>query len=370
MTENRSCCSTPDLGPDAPRKVVPGGPIPIRVAAPAVPAAKPKPDWLFWGSLLAVAAGYIWHIVDGSTAFGAAVFDLMNQMWLGIVLGILAMAVMGRIPRQFIMAALGTRRGWRGIVRAVAAGIILDLCSHGILMIGAKLYERGATAGQLMAFLIASPWNSLSLTIILISLIGWGWTLAFVALSALVALITGTIVEALVDRGHLPPNPAHLPLPEGFSFWREARQAWAGVRITPDYVRATLVEGIKGSRMIVRWLLIGVLITAALRTFIDTGHFAHYFGPTFMGLLVTLVAATIIEVCSQGSAPIAADIFTRAHAAGNSFAFMMAGVATNYTEIMVIREATKSWKITLALPLITVPQMLLLGWWLNQFAVQ
>ena len=30
-------------------------------------------------------------------------------------------------------------------------------------------YERGATIGQVMAFLIASPWNSFSLTLILIA---------------------------------------------------------------------------------------------------------------------------------------------------------------------------------------------------------
>ena len=77
---------------------------------------------------------------------------------------------------------------------------MLDLCSHGILMVGTKLYERGASLGQLMAFLIASPWNSLSLTIILITLItliGWGWTLAFVALSMVIGIITGIIFDRL-----------------------------------------------------------------------------------------------------------------------------------------------------------------------------
>lgn len=360
MDNSRSDCCTPP-----PR--MPAGPVPIRMAEPQ--AGKPRPDILFWGSLGLVATGYLWHLTpDASPAgFSAAIFELMNQMWIGIVLGIVAMGVMGRIPRPFIMAALGTKKGVRGILRAVLAGIILDLCSHGILMVGAKLYERGASAGQLMAFLIASPWNSLSLTVILISLIGWQWTLLFIALSAVVALVTGVTVEALVERGKLPANPARIPLPEGFSFWREAKQAWAGVNITPRYVFNMLKAGLIDSKMILRWLFIGVLIAAALRVFIDAGHFAHYFGPSIIGLMVTLLAATVIEVCSEGSAPIAADIMTRAHAPGNAFTFMMAGVATDYTEIMVLREATKSWKLTLALPLITVPQVLALGYLLNGF---
>jgi len=44
----------------------------------------------------------------------------------------------------------------------------------------------------------------------------------------------------------------------------------------------------------------------------------------------------------------------------------MAGVATDYTEVMVIRDTTKSWKIALFLPLLTLPQVLLIGWLLNQ----
>jgi hypothetical protein len=59
---------------------------------------------------------------------------------------------------------------------------------------------------------------------------------------------------------------------------------------------------------------------------------------------------------------------TRASAPGNSFAFLMAGVATDYTEIMVLRDTTKTWKIPLFLPLITLPQIILLGWILNMAA--
>jgi len=43
----------------------------------------------------------------------------------------------------------------------------------------------------------------------------------------------------------------------------------------------------------------------------------------------------------------------------------MAGAATDYTEIMVIKDTMKSWKIALFLPLITVPQVLFIGWVMN-----
>jgi hypothetical protein len=73
--------------------------------------------------------------------------------------------------------------------------------------------------------------------------------------------------------------------------------------------------------------------------------FSTYFGPTLFGLAMTLIATTIIEVCSEGSSPIAADLLTRAAAPGNAFTFLMAGAATDYTEIMGLKERTGSWKM-------------------------
>ena len=43
----------------------------------------------------------------------------------------------------------------------------------------------------------------------------------------------------------------------------------------------------------------------------------------------------------------------------------MAGVATDYTELMSIRDTTGSWRIALALPLVTVPQVVVIGFLLN-----
>ena len=71
--------------------------------------------------------------------------------------------------------------------------------------------------------------------------------------------------------------------------------------------------------MVFRWLLFGLLLATAIRATVPMDTYQTLFGPTAIGLLLTLVAATIIEVCSEGSTPIAADILTRAAAPGNSF---------------------------------------------------
>jgi uncharacterized membrane protein YraQ (UPF0718 family) len=120
--------------------------------------------------------------------------------------------------------------------------------------------------------------------------------------------------------------------------------------------------------MVLRWVLFGFVLTALIRALVPDASFQQYFGPTVLGLFLTLAATTVLEVCSEGSSPIAADLLTRAHAPGNAFVFLMAGAATDYTEILSLRETTRSWKATLALPLLSTPQVLLIGWLLQRGA--
>lgn len=333
-----------------------------------------RTDWLLWGTLLAVGGGYALHLL-GDTGirwldmFGHATFALMNAMWWGILLGILFVGLLSRVPRAFVMKILGKGGTANGIFRACTAGVLLDLCSHGILLVAMKLYERGASIGQVMAFLIASPWNSLSLTFIMIALMGVMWTFVFMALSMVVAIISGLVFERLVRSGVLPANPHHAEMPEDFRFFAEARKQLAQVEWKPRLAWQMLRDGARESKMVLRWVFLGVVLAALLRTFVPAEQFAEYFGATVAGLGLTLVAATIIEVCSEGSTPIAADLLTRAQAPGNTFTFLMAGAATDYTEIMALRETTRSWKIALFLPLVTLPQVLVLAWLLNQVPV-
>jgi len=332
-----------------------------------------KTDLFFWGCLFLVVALYLTaslnlpYLSDLTwlriTAF--TTYELLNRMWLGILLGIVMVSLLATIPREFIMAALGTNTGVRGVIRATFAGVLLDLCSHGILMVAASLYERGASTGQMIAFLVASPWNSFSLTLILIALIGLPWTLLFILLSMVIAIVTGLIFDALVKRSILPANPHRSDLPDDFMFWQEACSRMKSMELSPNFVGDSLKNGWQNSRMVLRWILFGILLASIIRASLSPEHFVQYFGATIAGLGLTVLVATLVEVCSEGSTPIAAELVNKARAPGNGFAFLMAGVATDYTEIMVLKSRTRSLKLALFLPLISLPQVLFVAWLIN-----
>ena len=68
-------------------------------------------------SSVLAALGYSWHLLFGGGAahsaidhFGMAVFELLNTMWWGILLGIVFVGLLDRVPRDVIIAALAGSR--------------------------------------------------------------------------------------------------------------------------------------------------------------------------------------------------------------------------------------------------------------------
>lgn len=125
-----------------------------------------KKDYLLWGSLSICAIFYALHLLvptllpSFAQHFAHSVFEMLNTMWWGVLLGLMFVGLLANVPQNLVLSVLGKGGSFNGILRATAAGVLLDLCSHGILMVGTKLYQKGASIGQVMAFLIASPWNS------------------------------------------------------------------------------------------------------------------------------------------------------------------------------------------------------------------
>ena len=141
-----------------------------------------KLDLLLWGTTTVIFICYVIILSAGVVDFSGPILQTISEfchsvkmiidtMYWGILAGVLSVGLLSRVPKEFVIALLGPP-GVGGILRASVAGIFFDLCNHGVLLIAGKLYERGASNGQTIAFLVATPWNSLSVTFILIALIG------------------------------------------------------------------------------------------------------------------------------------------------------------------------------------------------------
>ncbi len=280
-------------------------------------------------------------------------------IWWAVLLGLVLGGIIDYfVPDGFVVRLLGGRNKIT-LVNAVLAGFLMSACSHGILAIAIQLYKKGASVPAVITFLLASPWANLPMTILLFGFFGVK-ALLFVGGAMLIALITG-VIFTILDEFDLIEGPAKDVEAENVS--------WDRVKNfdTRKSARGVAIGFVSLANMVLWWILIGVLAAALIGAYVPEHWFMEYLGPDFTGMLVTLLFATVLEVCSEGTSPIAFEIFNKTAALGNPFVFLMAGVATDYTEIGLlwtnIGRRTAIW-----LPIVTVPQILLLGMWFNQLA--
>ena len=290
-------------------------------------------------------------------------FGYLKIVWWAVALGLfLGGLVDYYIPKEYISFLLaGSSK--KTLLHATLLGFLASACSHGILALSMALYKKGASAASVVTFLLASPWANLSVTFLLLGLFGLkGWL--FILSAMVVALMTGILFQGLSRRKWVEENPNTVTLSHDFSIWHDFKQrlasrAWSLATWRKD-LQGILTSMGSLSEMVLPWVLLGVALAGAVSAFIPKEIFHRFFGPTPLGLLGTLVAATVIETCSEGSSPLAFELYRSTGAFGNSFVFLMAGVITDYTEISLlwtnIGKKTALWTI-----LLTVPQVLLLG---------
>ena len=283
----------------------------------------------------------------------------LEIVWWAVLLGLVLGGIIDYfVPDGFVIRVLGGRNK-RTLINAVLAGFLMSACSHGILAIAIQLYKKGASVPAVITFLLASPWANLPMTVLLFGFFGWK-ALLFVGGAMAIALVTGFIFTIL-DRIGLIEGPAKDVEAEDVSWDRvknfDLKKSSKGVAI-----------GFVGlANMVLWWILIGILAASLIGAYVPEHWFMDYMGPDLKGMLVVLLFATVLEVCSEGTSPLAFEIFNKTAALGNPFVFLMAGVATDYTEIGLL-WANIGRRTAIWLPVVTVPQILLLGMWFNQLS--
>lgn len=335
----------------------------------AVPAKRWYKERLFLVSVIVGIILVISFFVDFLNPLTFAFLDYLGLIWWALLIGFLLGGVIDHfIPRSYIRRYLSVHKK-RTVIYSVVLGFFMSACSHGILAIAIELYKKGASTPAVIAFLLASPWANLPVTILLFGF--FGLNAFYIVISAIIiAIVTGLIYQIFDRKGWVECKYCHLRIDESFSIRKDMRKRIKNYKLTGEGLKRDVKGVVKGSwslsKMVLWWIIIGMFMASFARAFIPHELFLLYLGPTFLGLIVTLILATVIEVCSEGSAPLAFEIFDQTGAFGNAFVFLNAGVATDYTEIGLLWSNVGK-RAAILLPIITVPQILILGWLFNIF---
>lgn len=253
------------------------------------------------------------------TTFLAQCWSVLLELAPWLLLGAIAGGLLhGLVPPGYVHRKL---RGYSGVARAVLLGVPLPLCSCGVIPAGLSLRRSGASTGASVGFLIATPQTGVDSVLVSASFLGWPFALFKVAAALVTGLIGGGLAEVAApdasgDLGEETPDEGDRS-PRGM-----ALHAF-------DLVR-----------MIWRWLVFGIIVSAALSTLLPAdamaGLVAHGAALTFV---LVLAASVPLYVCATASVPIAAALVAGGMPTGAALVFLMAGPATNVATIGAVNRA-------------------------------
>jgi len=240
---------------------------------------------------------------------------LAPWMLLGMgIAGVLHVALPPNLVRRRL-------RGRAGVPLAVALGVPLPLCSCGVIPAALGLKRDGASDGATVGFLISTPQTGVDSVLVSASFLGLPFALFKVASAA----VTGLIGGWLTDFAPLRPDPAATTDAE-----QDDTVAGRSLRDALDHALMIL-------RSIWLWIVVGVVVSALIETFLPESFFAEL---AVYGLVVPALAALAVSlplyVCATASVPIAAALVASGMPPGAALVFLMAGPATNIATIGAI----------------------------------
>lgn len=243
------------------------------------------------------------------------------------------------LPVDFVRTRL---RGRSGVLKAVLLGVPLPLCSCGVIPAGLGLKKDGASNGAAIAFLVSTPQTGVDSILVSASFFGWPFALFKVA-SAFVLGLVGGLATDLVEPGETELDAAAV---------KRAKPTW----------RDGIAHALEMIRTIWKWLVFGVVASAAISTFVPAGAFVELSAYGGLVAMAAMLAVSLpLYVCATASVPIAAALVAGGFPPGAALVFLMAGPATNLATVGAVRRAFGTRTLLVYLTTIALGSIAL-GW--------
>jgi uncharacterized membrane protein YraQ (UPF0718 family) len=253
---------------------------------------------------------------------------------LGFALAGVLHVTLARFPS--ITARL-TRPGRRSVLFGALIGVPMPLCSCSVLPAAMALRRDGASKGATASFLVSVPETDIVSILVTLALIGPVMAVYRPVAAIVSALATGLAIDAFTGREERPraavaapadchcataPVAAAAPVAGPAPWWKRAFR-YGFVEIFDD---------------IILQLLLGIVIAAAIGTWLPAVDAATLGGGAAMQYVVMAAIGVPLYVCATASTPIAAGFIAGGISPGAALVFLLAGPATNAASLVVLRS--------------------------------
>jgi uncharacterized membrane protein YraQ (UPF0718 family) len=261
----------------------------------------------------------------------------------------------------------GKRRGV-GYVLGSTFGAITPFCSCSSIPVFLGFTSAGIPVGITMAFLLTSPLINEVAVLLLMSLLGWKFTLLYVGVGITVGVLGGLFLDSIRAERWLQ------------SFAAKALQSGQQNKTTINGLTPTtkLTLGERHTfakeemfdifKRVWKWVIIGVGLGAALHGFVPDGWIELHLGD---GQWWSVPAAVFLGIPlysnATGVIPVMESLIVNGLPIGTTLAFSMSTVAASFPEFILLKQVMQ-WRLLATVFAMLLVSFTLVGWLFNSLS--
>ncbi len=271
----------------------------------------------------------------------------LNEMSPYLMLGFLISGLLHVYMPRSIYDRFLKRKGFGSVVGAAMLGVPLPLCSCGVIPTAMSLKKSGASDGATVSFLVSTPQTGVDSILATYSLLGLPMAIFRPVASFIVGVFSGVMVDGFgtpkVEKSTTPqfrylgaePAPKPESKPHACSCGCSHSNSTEQPRSIWQALKYGYVEMIQDFG---KWLIVGLLVAAAITSFVPDSVFVVFKNYYFLNILLILLISTPMYICATGSTPVALSLILKGVSPGAAFVLLMAGPATNFASLLILRR--------------------------------
>ncbi|MCS6097562.1 permease [Shewanella baltica] len=315
--------------------------------------------WLVYG---------VFGLEAGSALGGAVHFFVedVSKIFVLLVLMIYFIALLrASLDVERVRDYLAGKNKGVGYLLGSIFGAITPFCSCSSIPVFLGFTSAGIPLGITMAFLITSPLINEVAVLLLMSLLGWKFTLLYVAVGMTVGMLGGLLLDAIKAERWLQSFAAEALV--------RGRQMAASNEVSTTERVLSLserhefakAEALEIFGRVWKWVIIGVGLGAALHGFVPEGWVETHLG---QGQWWSVPAAVLVGIPlysnATGIIPVMESLLANGLPIGTTLAFCMSTVAASFPEFILLKQVMQ-WRLLAVLLVVLLTAFTLVGWIFN-----
>jgi uncharacterized membrane protein YraQ (UPF0718 family) len=249
-------------------------------------------------------------------------------------------------------------------------GAITPFCSCSSIPIFLGFTSAGIPLGITMAFLITSPLVNEVAVLLLISLLGWKFTVVYIVVGMLVGMTAGLFLDQINAQRWLQSFAAKA-LKQGqketFNSVEIGVTADHKMRIKDRHLFAKQ-ETMDIFKRIWKWVFIGVGLGAALHGFVPDSWIGNNLGDgQWWSVPIAVLLGIPLYSNATGVIPVMESLIIKGLPIGTTLAFCMSTVAASFPEFILLKQVMQ-WRLLVTVFIMLLVSFTIVGWLLNIFS--